>query len=166
MRELRGERIVLRPIEPGDAPALRAIHSAPAVAEWWGPPPDDFPFGDWPEATRLAVLHQGEVAGLVQVFEDPDPDTRHADIDIFLGPDHQDRGLGTDAMRTVARHLMEDRGHHRLTLTTATTNERAIHCYEKAGFRRVGVTEASDRNQLTGEWRDEWLMERVERPKT
>jgi aminoglycoside 6'-N-acetyltransferase len=164
MPDLRGERIVLRPIETGDAPALRASLATPEVAEWWGHVPDGFPFDDYPEATRLTVLVDGEVAGMVQFEEDLDPDTRSADIDVFLDPRHQDRGLGTDAMRTVARHLLEDRGHHRLTLTTATANERAIRCYEQAGFRRVGVLEASDRDQLTGEWRDQWLMERVERP--
>ncbi|MBA2461464.1 MAG: GNAT family N-acetyltransferase [Actinobacteria bacterium] len=60
-------------------------------------------------------------------------------MDLFLGTAFQDRGLGTDAVRTMARYLIEGRGHHRLTIDPAARNERAIRCYEKAGFRRVGA---------------------------
>ena len=58
-------------------------------------------------------------------------------------------------------HLVEDRGHHRITLSTAVDNARAIHVYEKIGFRQVGVTRKSDLDARTGEWRDELLMEYV-----
>jgi aminoglycoside 6'-N-acetyltransferase len=66
-------------------------------------------------------------------------------------------------MSTIVRHLQEDRGHHRLVLSAAVDNARAIRCYEKAGFRPVGVTEASWRDR-EGNWRDELFMERVVRP--
>ena len=36
-------------------------------------------------------------------------------------------------------HLVRDRGHHRLTIDPAAENAAAIRCYERAGFRRVGV---------------------------
>ena len=68
-----------------------------------------------------------------------DPDYRHAGIDVFLGAPFHGRGLGTDAVRTLAQHLVADRGHHRLTIDPAADNARAIRCYEKVGFRRVGV---------------------------
>jgi aminoglycoside 6'-N-acetyltransferase len=164
MAPLRSDRVVLRPLEAADAPVLRAARAAPEVAAWWGPLEDDFPFGDEPGATRLAITVDGEVVGMVQFTEEPDPDSRHADIDIFLDPQHQDRGLGTDALTTLADHLLGQRGHHRLTLTTATENARAIRCYEKVGFRRVGVLQASARDRETGGWRDELLMELVVPP--
>jgi aminoglycoside 6'-N-acetyltransferase len=166
MEPLRGERVVLRPLEAGDVPALRAAHSAPEVATWWGLPAEDFPFGDEPETTRLAIIVEGEVAGMIQFAEEADPDSRHAEIDIFLGPARQGRGLGTDAVTTLARHLLDEEGHHRLTLYPDVENAAAIRCYEKAGFRRVGVLEASARHPRTGEWRDELLMELVVRSDT
>jgi aminoglycoside 6'-N-acetyltransferase len=153
--------VVLRPLVAGDAPLLRTARSAPEVATWWGPLEDDFPFGDEPEATRLAVTLKGEVVGMVQFTEESDPDARHAEIDIFLEVGHQGQGLGADSIRTLARHLVEDRGHHRLTLTPASNNAPAIRCYEKVGFHRVGVLEASARDPETGRWRDELLMELV-----
>jgi aminoglycoside 6'-N-acetyltransferase len=171
MAELRGERVVLRPLRRADAAALRAIRADPEVARWWGPVEDDFPQGDYPDGTRLAVLLDGKVIGMVQYEEEADPNARHADVDIFLDARHLGLGYGTDAMKTIVRHLLEDRGHHRVTLWTVPENERAIRCYEKVGFRRVGVTRASQRDTVTGRWVDELLMELVdlhdeERPRT
>jgi aminoglycoside 6'-N-acetyltransferase len=164
MTEVRGERIVLRPIGPDDVPALRAIRDTPEVAAWWGKTEDDFPLGDEPSATRHVVLLDGEVIGMVQFIEEKEPDYRHAEIDIFLDPRHLGRGLGTDAVATLVRHLQEDRGHHRAIICPAAANAAAIRSYEKAGFRRVGVLEASWRNWATGRWEDELLMELVVRP--
>jgi aminoglycoside 6'-N-acetyltransferase len=114
-----------------------------------------------PDLQKLTVLVDGEVAGYVQFWEEPDPSSRHADVDIFLGPDAQGRGLGTETMSVVLRHLVEERGHHRVTLGTSVDNARAIRCYEKVGFRRVGVMRKAARSHLTGEWEDELLMEYV-----
>ncbi len=161
MSELRGETVVLRPLGPSDAARLRAIRETPEVAAWWGRLEDDFPLADEPEATRYAVLVDGEVAGLVQYGEELEPDYRHAEIDLFLDPRLHGRGLGTDAVRTIARHLVEERGHHRLIIAPAVDNLAAVRAYEKAGFRPVGVTQASWRDP-EGRWRDELLMERVE----
>ena len=81
----------------------------------------------------------------MQFAEEPDEDSRHADIDILLTTKAQGRGLGTDAMRTIVRYLIEQRGHHRLTLWTRPHHARAIHVYEKVGFRQVGITRLSER---------------------
>ncbi|MET0510654.1 MAG: GNAT family protein [Thermoleophilaceae bacterium] len=97
----------------------------------------------------------------MQVSEEREEAFRHADVDIFLGPDHQGRGLGGEAMRAMLRHLIEERGHHRVTLSTAPGNSRAIRSYEKVGFRRVGVMRKASLGRVSGEWEDELLMEYV-----
>jgi aminoglycoside 6'-N-acetyltransferase len=164
VQELLGNRVVLRPLSAADPPALRAIHSAPAVAAWWGPPEDDFPFGDDPDATRFAIVCDGEIAGLIQYGEELEPAYRYAWIDIFVDPRRQRQGVASDAIATFVRHLMEERGHHRITIDPAADNEAAIRCYEKVGFRRVGVMEAAWRDFASGRWRDALLMELVVRP--
>lgn len=164
MGELQGDRVVLRPLEPSHAEGLREIRLTPEVALRWGPLEDDFPLGDEPEVTRFTIFAEGQVAGMIQFLEEPEPDARSAEIDIFLGPAWHNRGLGADALRTLARHLMEERGHHRLTIDPAVGNPQAIRSYEEAGFRRVGVTHASFRDPGTREWIDELLMELVVRP--
>ena len=75
------------------------------------------------------------MAGSLQVAEEDEPDFRHAGIDLFLATDHQGRGLGPEAIRVAARYLFEVRGHHRLTIDPAAQNLRAIHAYERVGFR-------------------------------
>jgi len=153
--------LTLEPVRPEHAERLRALRSSPEVARWWDPPTDDWPLEEEENDTRLSVITEGEVVGYVQYWEEPDPSGKHADVDIFLGPGSQDRGLGTEVMRMVVSHLIEERGHHRITLSTSVDNARAIHVYEKVGFRRVGVTRKSALSHLTGEWEDEWLMELV-----
>jgi aminoglycoside 6'-N-acetyltransferase len=158
---LQGDRVVLEPLRTEHADRLRALRCTPDVARWWDPASEGWPLAAERQVKKFTVTVDGEVAGFIHFWEEPDPDARHADIDIFLGPDYQDRGLGTEAVRVLVRHLIEEQGHHRITLTSSTANERAIHVYEKVGFRRVGVLSKAQRSHATGEWEDELLMELV-----
>ena len=93
----------------------------------------------------LVIEVDGEVAGGIEYYEETDPQYRSAGIDVYLSPRFQDRGLGTEAVRLLARFLFAVRGHHRLTIDPALDNARAIRCYEKVGFRRVGVMRRYER---------------------
>jgi aminoglycoside 6'-N-acetyltransferase len=159
--EIRGGRATIVPVRAEHAERLRALRGTADVARWWEPPADGWPLAPEPDLHKLTVIVDGEVAGYVQFWEEPDPSYRHADVDIFLGPDAQGRGLGTETMRLILRHLIDERGHHRVTLGTSVDNARAIRVYEKVGFRRVGVMRKAARSHLTGEWEDELLMEYV-----
>ena len=160
--ELRGERVVLRVTAPEDAPTLRAVHSEPEVCAWWNLPGEHWPFDDDPETVYLTMWLEGEIAGFIQFTEEPEPEYRHASIDIFVAPAHHRQGLASDAMRTVIRHLVAARGHHRILIDPAADNRAAIACYEKAGFQPVGVMHSAWRD-LSGRWRDVLLLELVER---
>ncbi|MEO5576080.1 MAG: GNAT family protein [Gaiellaceae bacterium] len=160
--ELHGDRVVLRPLTEGDVSRLVEIGSEPEVFRWWGAQPaEDMGAkarGEEPDETFFAILVDGELAGLIQFHEENEPDFRHAGIDLFLSESFQGNGLGVDAVRTVARHLVRDRGHHRLVIDPAADNERAIRCYEKVGFRRVGVMREYWRDP-DGAWRDGLLLD-------
>jgi aminoglycoside 6'-N-acetyltransferase len=163
-RELRGERVVLRPLVPDDADTLRAIAATPEVSAWWGPPEAGFPLSDDSDATRFTIRVDGAVAGLVQYGEEPEPDYRHAWIDVFVDPQRRGEGFGTDAVRTLVRYLVDVRSHHRVTIDPAAENAAAIRSYEKAGFVPVGVMRAAWRDPA-GSWRDVLLMEQVHLPR-
>ncbi len=77
---------------------------------------------------------------------------------MFLHPAWHGRGLGADAVRTLARHLIHDRGHHRLAIDPAVDNVKAIRTYERVGFRQVGVMRAYERG-ADGSWHDGLLMD-------
>jgi len=105
-----------------------------------------------------AIEAGGDVVGLIQADEETEPQYRHASIDIVLASGGQDHGLGSDAVRTVARWLLDVRGHHRLTIDPAASNERAIRAYSRVGFRPVGVMRNYERAR-DRTWHDGLLMD-------
>ncbi|MFE0103396.1 aminoglycoside 6'-N-acetyltransferase [Streptomyces sp. NPDC059009] len=149
--ELRGDKVVLRSATSGDSEVLDRIVREPEVAAWWSPPED---YED-----MLAVVAEGEVVGAIQFEEETDPEFRHAGIDIFLTARQHGKGLGTDAVRTLARWLVTERGHHRLVIDPAAANTAAIRSYGKVGFKPVGVMRAYGRDHRTGRWQDGLLMD-------
>jgi len=150
----------LRPLAPGDEPELLRIRRTPEVWRWWDAPEDDFLY-DEPEATRFVVEVDGRVAGMIQYWEETEPKYRHATIDIFLDPAVHGRGVGTAAVRELVRVLVEERGHHRITIDPAASNTAAIRAYEKAGFEPVGVMRAYERDVGGAAFHDGLLMELI-----
>lgn len=106
----------------------------------------------------------GAVVGLIQFTEELEPKYRHAAIDLFLDPAAHGRGLGTEAVRQVVRLLIDERGHHRITIDPAVENRAAIRAYEKAGFKPVGVMRLSERDSDGQGWHNGLLMELVATP--
>jgi aminoglycoside 6'-N-acetyltransferase len=152
--------VTLRPLEEADIPELTRIIQTPAVARWW----DDGAPWEGPDVTMLTIVTGDRIAGLIQYGEELDRKYRHASIDIFVDPALHGHGIGTEAIRQLARHLIEKRGHHRITIDPAAHNHQAIRAYEKAGFTPVGVMRKYERNMTTGEWHDGLLMELVGAP--
>ena len=159
---LRGDLVILRPLTTADAGRLVKILDDPAVSRWWGRHDLDRVRRELIErddgAVGYVIVVGGVVIGFVQYGEEDEPDYRHASIDIFLDPAWHGRGLGADAVRTVARHLFADRGHHRITIDPAAHNERAIRSYRRVGFRPVGTMRRYERGP-EGEWHDGLLMD-------
>jgi aminoglycoside 6'-N-acetyltransferase len=152
--------VTLRPLEAADVPRLVEIAADPEIARWWpGVSEEDLrrliESGD---VFSFAIELEVELIGLAQAGEEPDPDYRHANVDLFLGTAWHGRGLGADTVRTLARWLFEDRGHHRITIDPAAANERAIRSYERVGFKRVGVMRRYERN-AGGDWHDGLLLD-------
>jgi aminoglycoside 6'-N-acetyltransferase len=155
---LTGERVQLRPAEERDAARLRAILDEPEVARWWSFSGLGFGDGDDDDSVVLAIELDGDIVGAIQYAEETDPDYRHASVDIYLATAVHGQGLGPDAVRTVARYLFDERGHHRVTIDPAAANARAIAAYAKVGFRPVGVMRQYERGR-DGTWHDGLLMD-------
>jgi aminoglycoside 6'-N-acetyltransferase len=159
---LQGRVVRLRLATEDDIPALVGIRQAPEVyAHWRGG--DDLEaavredFAE-PDATGYVIELDGRVVGWVQWQAEEDPDYRHASLDIYVDASVHGRGVGTDAVRVMCRHLIEGHGHHRLTIDPAAHNEAAIRCYSKVGFKPVGITRKSERGP-DGTWHDGLLMD-------
>ena len=162
---LGGGNIVLRPLRADDIERVVQIQAEPSVACGWGLP-DEVELRRQADGSAdekaFAIEAEGELVGLIQYHEENEPDFRHAGIDIFLAGRAQGHGLGTEAVRTLARYLIEKRGHHRLTIDPAAENAAAIRTYEKIGFRAVGVMREYWRSP-DGTWRDGLLMDLLAR---
>jgi RimJ/RimL family protein N-acetyltransferase len=54
--------------------------------------------------------------------------------------------VGAEAVRRIVRLLIEERGHHRITIDPAAANARAINAYTKVGFRPIGTMRQYERD--------------------
>jgi aminoglycoside 6'-N-acetyltransferase len=143
---VHGDRTVLRPAEAADADRLVAWHADPDVSRYW----DGETFTHEEMLERLArhdvapyiVLAAGEPIGYLQVHE--------TGLDMFLVPSARGRGLGPDAARAMARHLLEERGWTRVTVDPYLWNAGARSAWAKAGFVPVSRHGADDEH--TAPW--------------
>jgi aminoglycoside 6'-N-acetyltransferase len=161
-KTLQGDRVSLRVATRDDIARLAEIRATPEVYRWWRGDGDmtsevaaDL---DDADAQTMVVEVDGQVAGAIQWSAENEPDYRHASMDIYLDPAVHGRGLGSDAVRTLARHLVRDLGFHRLVIDPAADNAAAIACYSKVGFRPVGIMRRYERGS-DGTWHDGLLMD-------
>jgi aminoglycoside 6'-N-acetyltransferase len=159
---LQGARVQLRPVAESDIPELARIRRTPEVHRHWRGRDDmvaevrkDLAE---PDSTPMVIELDGRVVGWIQWEAEEEPDYRHASLDIYVDPAVHRRGIGTDALRTLARHLIVDHGHHRLEIDPAADNTPAIRCYTKVGFRPVGIMRKAERGN-DGTWHDSLLMD-------
>ena len=73
-------------------------------------------------------------------------------------PGRQGHGHGPVALRLAARWLVDERGHHRITIDPAARNARAIRAYRAVGFRDIGIMRRYERSP-DGVWEDGLLMD-------
>jgi aminoglycoside 6'-N-acetyltransferase len=145
---VRGRLTTLRPAGAGDVERLVAWHADPEVARYW----DDETFTRGEMEERLArpdveawiVEETGEPVGYLQVHPEG--------LDMFLIPSARGRGLGPDAARAMARHLLEERGRARVTVDPYAWNEGAVRAWECAGFVEVS------RHEAGGEYTAPWIL--------
>ena len=143
---VRGRLTTLRPAGADDVERLVVWHADPEVARYW----DDETFTRAELAARLAredveawiVEENDEPIGYLQVHPEG--------LDMFLVPGARGRGLGPDAARAMARHLLDERGRQRVTVDPYAWNEGAVHAWERAGFAEVSRHEADDEH--TAPW--------------
>lgn len=108
---------------------------------------------------RLAwviCLHDGSVIGEV-IINEIDDDNQSANIRIALfDPKFYGHGYGTEALRLAVNYGFEEANLHRIELGVFDFNPRAIHVYEKIGFKLEGTLR--DALLWDGKFHDQYLM--------
>lgn len=84
----------------------------------------------------VIVLHSGQVIGRLSLRHIRPGDS--AVLGISLGADWVNQGYGTEAIKAFAQHFFQVMGFRTLLLDVAAINRRAIRCYEKCGFIKIG----------------------------
>lgn len=87
----------------------------------------------------IFLKKSNELLGEV-VLNEIDSINRCANIRIGIqGTQHRGKGYGTEAIIQMLRYGFNTINLHRIDLTVFTFNLRAIHVYEKIGFKREGL---------------------------
>ena len=146
-----GERIGIRPLQPGDAAALRRFMTDPEVAyllfeELGGEPPSALLLGfliffqSMGNSPDFGIIEKnGHLVGSVRLWRVSERN-KSAMLTIFIGEKRVwNRGYGQDALRLVLRHAFGPMNLHRVELHVFDFNVRAIAAYERVGFVREGV---------------------------
>ena len=141
---LTGDLVVLRPLDEGDFDAMMAAMADPEVTRLTGSRGgiDRAEYRAWlrtrklqPDRLDLAIVERatGRCVGEA-VLNDWSPEDESCNFRILIGPDGQNRGLGTEATRLIVDYGIAELGLHRIELGVFAFNPRAQRAYEKAGF--------------------------------
>jgi RimJ/RimL family protein N-acetyltransferase len=151
-----------------DAPHLVRWANDPDFAWFqWGRRPGRFPDADagrkWLDLIAehrgvvFAIEHEGRPIGQAN-YRDLQPKGSSAEVGIGIGePGLWGKGLGREALGLLVRHLVDDLGLHRISLSVLAYNDRAIASYKAAGFEVEGIERdgvMTDR----GTWADDVKM--------
>lgn len=165
---LRGELVVLRPVERDDLERLwRWYFDTDTWQKVKGEPVSPVPFeayvAKWERTlaepgddARFAVEAGGDLIGRCDMFGF-DHLARNAQIGITIGdPSARGRGFGKDIVRTLLAYGFRYRNLERIGLTVLETNVAAIKAYRATGF----VEEGRRRRfaYVDGEYVDELLF--------
>ncbi len=106
------------------------------------------------ESTALAVVVDGEVAGLVswRPLDYAGPKGVCLEVGVALLPEHRGNGLGPETHRVLVDHLFRYTTVHRLEARVEAENTAEGRTLERLGFQRDGVLREASRRD--GAWRD------------
>ena len=150
VRFLVGERLYLRPLEKEDMALIRRWANDPEIRQLTGEvtPMSQASADEFLEKVRtdrervwfVVVLKDGDrmigEAGLLRIFWP----WRATDLSIIIGDKGAwGQGHGSEAIRLLLDYAFGYLNMHRVAIGVVGFNQRAIHFYEKVGFKQEGI---------------------------
>lgn len=143
---IRGEKVVLRPVDLKDAENLaRWLNDREVTAflPFWMPVTVDAE-EEWlrkedPRLTRFAIdTVDGQYIGNCSLRAS-EGQGRVSEVGLFIGEkEYRGKGYGTDAVVTLCTFGFVYQDLERIALHAVAENTAAVRCYEKAGFQHEG----------------------------
>lgn len=140
-----GTTVQIRLLKPEDKDKLVEMYeSLSSEAVRWGMPPYTREtierwFGNIQNVTAVVAFYIDKIVGHAQIFKFPHPRRKGtAELATYIHQDFQNVGLGT-ALLSRLIEIAKDEGLHRIGLYVVADNKRAIHLYQKFGFKIEGV---------------------------
>lgn len=111
--------------------------------------------------------YKGKDIGYIQYFPAGKPEDYELDstenvwgVDMWIGEKrYRGKGIGSQALKLLSDFLISDRRAVKVVIDPHLNNPRAIHAYEKAGFKKVKILKKHE--WYDGKKVDAWLMEKV-----
>ena len=134
----------MRPYELNDRERLVEFYSnlSDEVLRWSLPPYGRQRIETWlsnpGQHVILLAQHEGKIIGHLQIVGNSSPRmVGIGELIVYLHQDFLNVGLGTTMVKR-SLEFARAQGFHRIGLTVVAENRKAIHVYEKAGFKREG----------------------------
>ncbi|MFP4229797.1 MAG: GNAT family N-acetyltransferase [Candidatus Nanohaloarchaea archaeon] len=159
---IEGDRINLRTVEKEDAGFMRDVKNLPEIRagmtirfpisrgheeEFY----EDVVLDRDDESVRLMITREEETLGMIELSPD-DMYSGTGSIVIWLKPEAQGKGYGTEAASELIDHAFSELRYHRLTAKALESNPASQKVWEKLGFAEEGVRRKSVYTQ--GEYQD------------
>lgn len=140
---MQTKRLILRPLEPADAPRIAALAGIWEVASMTGRIP--YPYSLEEAQLWLTGLAEGEVVygitlngALIGICGYTADGAGNAEIGYWIGQDYWGQGYATEAARHVMEYGFSQGGIRRFTCCHFTENAASARVIGKLGFRRLG----------------------------
>ena len=169
-------KIKVRPLITSDIPDLLKWLSDPNILKFYEGRDQSFDekkikhkfFRTLGNEDKCLVLYEGNPIGYIQYYElsaqtksnygyKNDPRLIFG-MDQFIGEtDYWNKGVGTMLIRSMVTYLFSNNQADLIVMDPIVWNERAIHVYEKCGFKKVKKLKRYVKHE--GKWHDCWLIE-------
>ncbi|MDH7563362.1 MAG: GNAT family N-acetyltransferase [Candidatus Bathyarchaeota archaeon] len=158
-----GRAVLVRRFEMGDKESLVDMYASLSdeALRWAMPPYTREIIERWLSNIQnlivLVAVYDGKIVGHAQILKYAHARRKGTgDLIIYLHQDFHNVGLGTAMLRKLVEVAAAE-GMHRLGLHVIADSERAVHLYEKLGFQKEGIMQASYLGE-DGKYRDEVVM--------
>ncbi|MBU8785063.1 MULTISPECIES: GNAT family N-acetyltransferase [Bacillus] len=166
--------VKVRQLKNGDQRLLAKWLSDPAVLEFYEGRDNPFDvnkvqqvfYDDEDDETKCIVDFNGREIGYIQFYQLDEEEKKtygYRDetvygLDQFIGEtDYWNKGIGTLLVTSMVHYLIEHHQADRVVMGPHATNERALRCYEKCGFKKVRMLPKHEFHE--GRYQDCWLIE-------